>query len=92
MMSRFTTATSLLWIAACVLCTGVVSAETLYVSPQGRDTWSGTLAAPNAAKTDGPLASLVGARDAIRTLRTSGAIKAGGALKQTIRVIVAEGT
>jgi hypothetical protein len=32
--------------------------KTWYVSPQGRDTWSGTLATPNRARTDGPLATL----------------------------------
>jgi hypothetical protein len=47
---------------------------TLHVSPQGKDTWSGTLAAPNAAKTDGPLASLGGARDALRRLRDAGTL------------------
>ena len=52
----------------------------LHVSPAGRDTWSGKLAAANAAKTDGPLASLAGARDAIRKL------KAGGALTQPVEV------
>jgi len=51
---------------------------TLHVSPQGKDTWSGTLVAPNAAKTDGPLASLTGARDAVRQLRKSGQFLAGG--------------
>ena len=34
-----------------------------YVSTQGNDTWSGTLPEPNAAKTDGPLATLHHARD-----------------------------
>jgi parallel beta-helix repeat protein len=29
-----------------------------YASPQGKDTWSGKLAAPNASGTDGPVASL----------------------------------
>ena len=42
---------------------------TLYVAPDGNDEWSGTLEAPNADGTDGPLASMEGARDAIRTLR-----------------------
>lgn len=37
-----------------------------YVSPQGNDTWSGTLAEPNATGTDGPFATLSRARDAIR--------------------------
>ena len=41
----------------------------LYVSPQGNDTWSGQLAEPNSEKTDGPLATLAAARDAVRRLR-----------------------
>ncbi|MBI3920974.1 MAG: right-handed parallel beta-helix repeat-containing protein, partial [Armatimonadetes bacterium] len=44
---------------------------TLYVSPSGNDTWSGKSARANAAHTDGPLASLTGARDATRRLRSS---------------------
>ena len=45
---------------------------TLYVSTTGRDTWSGTLAEPNPAKSDGPLASLERARDEIRKRKASG--------------------
>ena len=41
----------------------------LYVSPQGNDAWSGTLPAANAGKTNGPLATLHAARDAVRKLR-----------------------
>jgi parallel beta-helix repeat protein len=48
----------------------------LYLSPSGNDAWSGKLAAPNAAKTDGPLASLVAARDAIRKLKAAGPLAA----------------
>jgi len=40
----------------------------LYVSPVGNDQWSGTLPEPNATGTDGPLASIIGARDRIRRL------------------------
>lgn len=67
-------------ICWCV-CVGEAQAAglTLFVSPQGRDTWSGTLSAPNAAKTDGPLASMVGARDQLRRLRAAGRCPAGGA-------------
>lgn len=61
-------------------------AETLYVSPVGRDAWSGQLAIPNAEATDGPLAGLAGARDVVRR------IKSAGPLSQPIRVIVADGT
>ncbi|MBN2451482.1 MAG: hypothetical protein JXR77_13910, partial [Lentisphaeria bacterium] len=50
----------------------------LYVALAGNDAWSGTLATPNPAKTDGPFASLERARDAIRTLRQAGSLPAGG--------------
>ncbi|MDX9868113.1 MAG: right-handed parallel beta-helix repeat-containing protein [Kiritimatiellia bacterium] len=53
---------------------------TLHVSPQGKDTWSGKFAVPNAAKTDGPLASLGGARNALRRLRHAGALTPGQAV------------
>ena len=45
----------------------------LYIATHGNDQWSGTRAAPNATKTDGPLASLAGARNRIRALK-SGAV------------------
>ncbi len=41
----------------------------LFVAPDGNDQWSGKYAAPNADKTDGPLATLVAARDAVRVLK-----------------------
>ena len=37
-----------------------------YVSPFGRDTWSGRLPQPNADGTDGPFATLARARAAMR--------------------------
>mgnify|MGYP003126755493 CR=1 FL=1 len=40
-----------------------------YLSPDGSDTWSGTLAEPNAQGTDGPFATLQRARDAVRKLK-----------------------
>lgn len=57
-----------------VLSTALARAEetVLHVSPRGNDGWSGVVAAPNAEGTDGPLASLTGARDAIRRLRAAG--------------------
>ena len=39
---------------------------TFYVATNGNDAWSGRLAMPNQGRTDGPLASLTGARDRIR--------------------------
>lgn len=46
--------------------------NTLYVSPEGSDAWSGTLAQPNADRSDGPLATVAAARDRIRQLRAVG--------------------
>jgi parallel beta-helix repeat protein len=40
-----------------------------YVSPAGNDAWSGRLAQPNKAKTNGPFATLERARDVIRALK-----------------------
>jgi len=51
---------------------GVPSGTVLYVSPQGKDTWSGRLAEPRADGTDGPLASLAAARAAVRRLKAKG--------------------
>jgi hypothetical protein len=69
------------WVA----CAGHAAAADLYVSPAGNDAWSGTLDKPNQAGTDGPLASLAGARDAIRRL------KAAEGLRQPIRVHLQSG-
>ena len=43
-----------------------------YVAPNGNDSWSGTLAAPNPAGTDGPFATFDHARAALRKLNKSG--------------------
>ncbi len=73
-------------LTATVLALGrLATAADLYVSPEGNDAWTGKLEKPNASRTDGPLASLVGARDAIRK------IKASGALRQPIRVFIRSG-
>jgi len=47
---------------------------TYYVSPQGKDTWSGKLPKPNGDRTDGPFATLTRARDAIRALKQAGGL------------------
>ena len=57
----------------------------LFVATDGDDQWSGRLAAPNAERSDGPLASLTGARDAIRR------IKHNEGLQQPIEVLVRDG-
>lgn len=49
-----------------------------YVSPQGKDSWSGRLQTPNTDKTDGPFATLERARDGIRTLKQNNALPASG--------------
>jgi hypothetical protein len=61
-------------------------ATTFYVAKNGDDRWSGALKAPNAARTDGPFASVERARDAIRGL------KAGGGLTAPVTVMVRDGT
>jgi hypothetical protein len=40
--------------------------QTFYVSPDGRDAWSGRLATPNSSRSDGPFATLEAARSAVR--------------------------
>lgn len=45
-------------------------ADRLYIAKNGNDTWSGRLALPNKARTDGPLATLKGARDTIRRIKS----------------------
>jgi hypothetical protein len=66
----------------------IVSADalTLHVAPDGNDQWSGQLARPNAGRTDGPLGSLAGARDAVRRL------KADGPLAERARVLIGGGS
>jgi hypothetical protein len=67
-------------------CCAHVRAETLHVAPDGKDGWSGRLARPNTDRSDGPLASLQGARDAIRKL------KATATLREPLQVLIADGT
>ena len=49
-----------------------------YVAVHGNDAWSGTLAEPNAAQSDGPFATLERARDEIRKRKAAGGLPAGG--------------
>jgi len=67
---------------------GEAAAADFYVATNGNDTWSGTLAEPNADKSDGPFASLGRARDAVAALRH----KRGGAHKQPVTVLLRGGT
>ena len=45
---------------------------TFYVAPNGNDTWSGKLAAPNSANSDGPFATFDHARSVVRSLNKAG--------------------
>ena len=60
-----------------------VSGSELFVATNGNDEWSGRLAEPNAAGTDGPFATLVRARDEARRQRADG---------QPVKVVVRGGT
>ncbi|UVI29733.1 right-handed parallel beta-helix repeat-containing protein [Paenibacillus spongiae] len=48
-----------------------MSLQELYISATGRDDWSGRLPDPNSDGTDGPFATIAGARDSIRKLKQS---------------------
>ena len=54
---------------------GQAEPTVFYLSTRGNDRWSGRLAEPNAAATDGPLASLAAARDAVRKLKSRGPLQ-----------------
>ena len=76
----------LLSVVALLIAAQVASAVTFYISPEGNDKWSGRLEQTNSQRTDGPKASLAGARDAIRQLKSK------GPLTEPVRIIVAAGT
>jgi len=57
-----------------------------YVSPSGNDNWSGKLASPNSDQTDGPFATIVRARDAIREM------KSVSGLSSPVNVVIRDGT
>lgn len=67
-----------------VSCRGAL-AVTFHVAPDGNDAWSGRLERANRDGTDGPLASLSGARDAVRRL------KAESPLREPVHVVIADG-
>lgn len=57
----------------------------LHVSPAGNDAWSGRRETVNWRKTDGPLASLAGAQQAVRKWRAS------GPRDEPVRILIADG-
>jgi hypothetical protein len=64
----------------------LAGAITLHVSADGNDSWSGRSPRANAARSDGPLATLNGARDAVRRLKST------QSPSESVSVIVADGT
>ena len=71
--------------AALFLSPSSTPAATFHLAPDGDDQWSGRLERPNPDRTDGPLASLEGARTALRRL------KQAGPLREPVRFLVAAG-
>jgi len=67
------------------VCVRPADALTLYVAPDGNDAASGKSEKPQPGKPDGPLATLAGARDALRRIR-----KAGGS-NEPVHIVVADG-
>ncbi len=65
------------WLLASVLLMttqftlAAVTTGDFYVAPNGNDQWTGKLAAPNAAKSDGPFATVARAQKAARDLRAA---------------------
>ncbi len=53
-------------------------ATDFYVSPSGKDQWSGRLAVPKGDASDGPFATLQKARDAVRAMKESTGLPEGG--------------
>ncbi len=73
-------------LLAATLAQAAPPAADFYVAPDGRDTWSGRLPAPKADATDGPLATLEGARKAVARLKSQ------GPLAKPVRVVLRGGT
>jgi len=63
-------------------CSGAV---TIHVAPDGNDRWSGRPDRPNPARSDGPLATLAGARARLRGMRITVSIE------EPVHVVVADG-
>ncbi|MCP4640687.1 MAG: right-handed parallel beta-helix repeat-containing protein [bacterium] len=73
--SHSTTRYAAILLVAALACAGAQAqgATNLYVATNGNNAWSGALPAPNADGSDGPFATIHGARDAIRQLKVGGA-------------------
>jgi len=71
---------AILALSLLVRCTPKESSLKLYVSTAGNDDWSGRLEEPNRGNTDGPLATLEGARNAIREMKQTGDLPKGNVI------------
>lgn len=92
MFNAFSPVSTSLVAALTILLSGATAAaepaaSVYYVAVDGNDDWSGKLPTANAEKTDGPLASIAKARDAIRKLKAE-----QGTLRQPVHVQVRAGT
>ncbi len=63
--------------AACSLVDGGEAPPDLVVAPDGDDGWSGTIAAANAARSDGPFRTLARAQQAVRALKAAAPARQG---------------
>ncbi len=86
MTNRYFTAGALATILTGLLALPTFAAgTTVYVSPQGNDSWSGLIEQPNTNRTDGPVITLDRARDIARQIKSKGPGQA------TVTVLVADG-
>jgi parallel beta-helix repeat protein len=85
-LPRSYSALSLWLLSIWMLLASTATARTLYVAPDGKDTWSGIHPRPLKNGNDGPLASLTGARDRVR------ALKVREPLDEPLTVVVQQGT
>lgn len=79
------TSVALLLLAGLLVLGVEAQALTIHVATDGDDTWSGRFERPNAERTDGPVATLAGARNAVRRLRAAGG-------QEPVEVQVQDGT
>ena len=65
---RFPSISIFLMLTICIMIHNSEAAE-FFISLNGNDSWSGTLAEPNRSGTDGPFATIEKTRDAVRSLK-----------------------
>ncbi|HPA16226.1 MAG TPA: right-handed parallel beta-helix repeat-containing protein [Verrucomicrobiae bacterium] len=84
-LKRFLSLVGLVAIAMVpVIRAGTVDRTTFYVGTNGNDAWSGRFPNANAAKTDGPFATIERARDEIRVLKGGAGLPKEGAVVEIL--------